>query len=193
MIEKTRKTKETDITLKLNPQGQQKIEIDTGHKFFDHMLEQLCFHSGFDCHLSAKGDLAVDDHHMVEDVALCLGSALRDYWQAQTRIARYGQVLLPMDDVLVMGALDICGRPFFNLAWQTTRESVGGLALEMVPHFFQSFSIAGSWTLHLRQMSGSNHHHLVEACFKTTGRLLRQALAPSDQAASTKGGLWASQ
>lgn len=193
MIERKRHTKETQIDLKLNPFGSQNMKISTGQRYFDHCLEQLAFHGGFDLDIQAQGDLDVDDHHMVEDVALCLGGALNEAWSNLKSMTRYGSMTLPMDDVFILGGLDLCGRPHFHYKWSINREFVGGLALEMVPHFFHSLAIAGGFTLHLQQMAGTNHHHLVEAMFKITGRMLAQALAPKSGETSTKGGLWTSQ
>ena len=187
MIRKERATKETSISLELNIDGSQQIDIETGHGFFDHMLHQLAYHAGWDLTLKAKGDLEVDDHHLIEDVALTLGSALQDAWRSRDKMQRYGQRLLPMDETLVMCALDLSGRPLSQTQLELTRESVGGLACEMVPHFFYSFAIAGAFTLHIRQVTGSNHHHIIEASFKALAHALREALTPVNREASTKG------
>jgi imidazoleglycerol phosphate dehydratase HisB len=192
VIGKTRQTRETRVELQLQMPGSGSLAIASGLPFLDHLLHQLAFHGQMDLGLDAQGDLAVDDHHLVEDIALTLGSALRDHWTALGAIQRYGQVLLPMDEVLVLGAIDVCGRPWFSLEWQPRREQVGGLALEMIPHFFQSFATALGCSLHLRLLAPGNHHHMVEACFKTCGRLLAQALQPASTIPSTKGGLWPS-
>lgn len=187
MIQKNRSTKETTIEMTLNVDGNQQIEIHTGHAFFDHMLHQLAFHAGWDFTLKAKGDLEVDDHHLVEDTGLLLGSCLQDVWRSRTGMMRYGMRLLPMDDTLIMCAIDLCGRPYFKSKLRLTRDAVGGLACEMVPHFFHSLAMAGQFNLHLRKVTGKNHHHIVEASFKALAYALREALNPRDGQTSTKG------
>lgn len=187
MIQRERKTKETEITLSLDVRGSQKIEIDTGHGFFDHMLHQLAFHSGWDFSIKAIGDLHVDDHHLVEDVALTIGSALQEAWRGLPSMRRYGQRILPMDETLVMCAVDLCGRPYSVTKLDLTRESVGNLACEMVPHFFHSLAIAGALTLHVHRVTGENNHHLIEAAFKGTAQALREALSRAEGENSTKG------
>ena len=187
MIEKVRTTKETQIQLKLLVDGNQKVEIQTGHPFFDHMLHQLAYHAGWDMDLQAKGDLEVDDHHLVEDVALTLGAALQEAWRGRPGMHRYGQRLLPMDESLVMAAVDLCGRPYAVVDLQLTREFVGNLATEMIPHFYHSLAVAGGFSLHLRKVTGVNHHHVVEASFKALAHALREALTITGKEASTKG------
>ena len=188
-LEKERVTKETAIRLSLAVDGGQDIRIASGQPFFDHLLHQLAFHAGWDLTVEAVGDLHVDDHHLVEDVALALGAALQEAWRAKKGMRRYGQRLLPMDDALILCAVDLSGRPFCNVALSLSREFVGNLATEMIPHFFHSLSVAGAFNLHIRQMSGSNHHHLLEACFKALGRALREALTHEGLDVSTKGAL----
>ena len=187
MIRKERNTKETQIRLALDVDGNQKVKIHTGHGFFDHMLHQLAFHAGWDLELEAEGDLDVDDHHMVEDVALILGSALQEAWRARPGMKRYGQRILPMDETLVLCAVDLSGRPFSKTRLRLRRETVGNLATEMVPHFFSSLATAGAFTLHIRRITGHNHHHLIEASFKALARALREALTVVSQETSTKG------
>ena len=187
MIERTRKTKETEISLSLNIDGSQQIDIQTGHAFFDHMLHQLAYHAGWDMTLKASGDLDVDDHHLVEDAALVIGSALQEAWRSRTRMQRYGQRILPMDETLVLCAVDLSGRPLAKTKLRLKRESVGNLACEMVPHFFYSLAMAGMFTLHIRRITGSNTHHLVEASFKALARALREALTLAAADTSTKG------
>ena len=186
-LETVRKTKETDIRLVLNVHGSQEVKIDTGHGFFDHMLHQLAFHGGWDLELKAVGDLVIDEHHLVEDVALTLGSALQEVWRGLPSMQRYGQRLLPMDETLIMCAIDLCGRPHAITKLKLTREAVGGLSCEMVPHFFQSLATAGAFTLHLRKVTGKNHHHIIEASFKALAYAFREALAPVQKQTSTKG------
>ena len=188
VIQRHRKTKETDIRLKLRLRGNQEVEVKTGHGFFDHMIHQLAFHAGWDLQLHADGDLWIDDHHLVEDTAITLGGAIQEGWRSLKDMNRYGQRLLPMDETLILCAVDLCGRPLCRTDFRFTRESVGNLATEMVPHFFNSLAMAGAFTVHFRQMDGENHHHLIEASFKALAHALREALAPSGRShASTKG------
>ena len=187
-VEKHRRTKETDIRLRLNVDGTQQVRVETGHGFFDHMLHQLAYHAGWNMELTAEGDLHIDDHHLVEDTALVLGAALQETWRARGDMHRYGQRLLPMDETLVMCAIDLCGRPYCRTELGLTRESVGNLSTEMVPHFDHSLAMSGALTLHLRRVCGENHHHIIEASFKALAYACREALSPSGRpGASTKG------
>jgi len=191
-IERQRKTKETEIDLKLTVAGERRIAIESGHPFFDHLLHQLAFHAGWDMALRARGDLQVDDHHLVEDVALVLGGALQEAWRSSPGMRRYGQRLLPMDETLVLCAVDLCGRPYAVTKLKLKRESVGNLATEMVPHFFHSLAMAGAFSLHLRKITGRNHHHIIEAAFKALAYALAEALsqrAGEPGTTSTKGSL----
>lgn len=183
-----RTTKETDIKLELSLDCDQQGPIKTPLPFFNHMLEQVAKHAGFDLKIEATGDLEVDDHHLVEDVALALGEALKKALGDKRGINRYG-FILPMDESLAQIAIDLSGRSFCQFKGLFTREFVGGMATEMVPHFFNSFSSALSASIHL-SVTGSNHHHMIEACFKSLGRALRQACKRSDDyLPSTKGTL----
>lgn len=187
MIHKVRKTKETDIKLSLNVHGSQQVNIQTGHGFFDHMLSQLAFHGGWDLDLQATGDLHIDDHHLVEDTGLILGEALQEAWRGIEGMTRYGQRLLPMDETLIMCAVDLCGRPYNVTELELTRDNVGGLSCEMVPHFFHSLATNGAFTLHIRKVTGVNHHHIIEASFKALAYALKEALTPAAKETSTKG------
>jgi len=187
MIVKTRKTKETDIQLSLDVDGAQDIEISTGHPFFDHMLHQLAWHGGWNMKLKATGDLEIDEHHLVEDVGLLLGETLQEVWRSRKKMQRYGQRLLPMDETLILCAVDLSGRPFSKTKLKLKREAVGNLSCEMVPHFFHSLAMAGAFTLHIRKVTGSNHHHIIEASFKALAQALREALTLSTRDTSTKG------
>ncbi|MFT4060549.1 MAG: bifunctional histidinol-phosphatase/imidazoleglycerol-phosphate dehydratase HisB [Legionella sp.] len=181
-----RKTQETDINLTVVLDADQNGCINTPLPFFNHMLEQIAKHGGFNLEIQATGDVEVDDHHLIEDIAIALGEALKKALGDKWGINRYG-FTLPMDESLASIAIDLSGRSFCEFNGQFTREFVGGMATEMVPHFFYSFAHALEATIHL-QVSGQNHHHMIEACFKVLGRALRQACAKTNDALpSTKG------
>lgn len=184
-----RRTKETTIAARVDLDGDGTAKIRTGIGFFDHMLEQLAKHGGFDLELTVDGDLRVDEHHTVEDAGLAIGAALRRALGDKFGIGRYG-FCLPMDETLSQAALDLGGRAFFKFEGRFPRESVGGLATEMVPHFFRSLSDALGATLHV-SVAGENAHHMVESCFKAVGRSLRLAAQKGvyDGLPSTKGTL----
>lgn len=181
-----RVTKETDVCVTLNLDQQDDIVVNTGIAFFDHMLEQLAKHAGCSIQLQAMGDLHIDEHHTVEDVALTLGQAFRKALGDKLGIARYG-FLLPMDDALSHIALDLSGRCYFVFEGQFNREIVGELPTELVPHFFRSFAESLGAALHIK-MTGENTHHMVESLFKGVGQTLRQAIAREGNILpSTKG------
>ncbi len=186
----TRTTKETTVSVSLRIDGAQEADNDTGLPFLDHMLDQLAFHAGWDLTVKASGDLHVDEHHTVEDVAITLGGVLQEAWRERSdRFARYGQRWLPMDDALVLAAVDLSGRPFCDVSLKLKRDAVGGIAAEMWDHFFESLATSAMITLHIKRERGRNSHHVVEASFKALARALREALAITDQATSTKGSL----
>lgn len=187
--EVVRKTKETRIAATVDLDGDGTAKVKTGIGFFDHMLEQLSKHGGFDLSLTANGDLHIDEHHTVEDAGLAIGAALRQALGDKIGIGRYG-FTLPMDETQASAALDLSGRAFFKFDGKFPRESVGGLSTEMVPHFFRSLSDALGATLHL-SVTGENSHHMVESCFKAVGRALREAAraGASRGLPSTKGAL----
>jgi imidazoleglycerol-phosphate dehydratase / histidinol-phosphatase len=168
-----RRTKETDIHVRVNLDRTAPIAIASGIAFFDHMLEQVARHAGFALELSCVGDLQVDEHHTVEDCALALGRALRDALGDKVGIARFGFVL-PMDESRAQVAIDLSGRAYSVFEGKFGREAVGGLPTELVPHFFRSLADSLGAAVHV-QVLGENTHHMVEACFKATGRALRQA------------------
>jgi imidazoleglycerol-phosphate dehydratase/histidinol-phosphatase len=172
VIERT--TRETSIRTVVDLDQTGPIDIGTGIGFFDHMLEQIAKHGGFSLQLSCEGDLEVDEHHTVEDSAICLGEALKKALADKRGIGRYG-FLLPMDESEAQVALDLSGRGNFAFEADFQRESVGGLPLELVSHFFETLSGSLGAALHI-QVKGSNAHHMVEACFKAVGRALRQAM-----------------
>jgi len=182
----TRNTKETLIDIELNLDAETPIAISTGHGFFDHMLEQLARHGGLALTLQSKGDLHIDEHHTVEDCALALGAALRQALGDKRGIARYG-FLLPMDETQVRVAIDLSGRPYAVFEGKFARSEVGGLATELVPHFFRSLGETLGAAIHI-SVTGENTHHMVEACFKGVGRALRQAFRrEGTELPSTKG------
>jgi len=183
-----RKTKETDIAVTVDLDASDPIEIDTGIGFFDHMLDQIARHGGFSLLLRCKGDLEVDEHHTVEDVALALGEALKTALGDKRGIGRFG-FLLPMDETQAQVALDIGGRPYAVFEGDFGRSEVGGLPTEMVPHFFRSLGETLGASIQIK-VAGENTHHMVEACFKGTGRALRSALErKGTDLPSTKGTL----
>ena len=183
-----RKTRETTIRARVNLDTTGQIEISTGIGFFDHMLEQIAKHGGFSLVLSCDGDLHVDEHHTVEDVAIVLGSALREALGDKRGIARYG-FLLPMDESLASVALDLSGRASFVFDARFPRDAVGEMSTEMVSHFFRSLAESLGAALHL-SVKGENTHHMVEACFKGVGRSLRQAFRQDGaELPTTKGTL----
>jgi imidazoleglycerol-phosphate dehydratase/histidinol-phosphatase len=181
-----RKTKETDIEVKVNLDASSPVKIVTGIGFFDHMLEQIAKHGGFALTLNCAGDLEIDEHHTVEDCALALGEALRNALGDKLGIARYGFVL-PMDEAQVRVAIDLSGRAYGVFEGKFNREAVGGLPTELVPHFFKSLAESLKAAVHVT-ITGENTHHMIEACFKGVGRALRQAFRrESDELPSTKG------
>lgn len=183
----TRKTKETQIDLILNVNGNQKIAIDTGIGFFNHMLEQLASHARWDLTINMQGDLNIDDHHTVEDVAICLGDALQQSWRSLNSMQRYGQRLLPMDETLILCALDLSGRSYYVGDLDFTRETIGSMSTEMFEHFFRTLANSAAITLHIKPMYFRNNHHLVEGCFKSVAYALKEALSPALGENTTKG------
>lgn len=184
----TRRTRETEIELRVDLGTSDPIQVNTGIGFYDHMLEQIARHGGFSLQLRCNGDLLVDEHHTVEDTAICLGTALRQALGNKHGIARYG-FLLPMDESEARVALDLSGRSAFEFRGNFPRPSVGGLPTELVPHFFRSLADNLGAALHI-DVRGENTHHMVEACFKSVGRALRQAIrTDGSDIPSTKGTL----
>ena len=183
-----RKTRETNIRVTVDLDRKGPAEIHTGIGYYDHMLEQISKHGGFALALTCSGDLEVDEHHTVEDTALALGQAMREALGDKRGIGRYG-FTLPMDEAQAQVAIDLAGRPYLVFDGSFPRERVGGLPTELVPHFFRSLSDALGAAIHL-SVQGENTHHMVESCFKATGRALRQALARDGaELPSTKGQL----
>lgn len=181
-------TNETKISLTVNLDSATNTQINTGIGFYDHMLEQISRHGGFGLVLQCDGDLDVDEHHTVEDTAICLGNALRAALDNKIGIGRYG-FLLPMDESEARVTLDLSGRASFRFSADFPRDTVGELSTEMVEHFFRSLAESLGAALHI-EAQGENTHHMVEACFKSVGRVLRQAIArDGTQLPSTKGTL----
>ncbi|MBE6051302.1 MAG: imidazoleglycerol-phosphate dehydratase HisB [Clostridium sp.] len=183
-----RKTNETFIKLKINLDGSGKTSINTGVGFFDHMLNLMAFHGGFDLDIDAKGDLNVCDHHLVEDIGIVLGKCFLEALGDKKGINRYGNFFIPMDESLAHVSLDISGRSFLVFQCDFTRENIGTFSTEMVKEFFRSFAFNSAITLHARVLYGENDHHKAEALFKALGRALREAKKiTSDELPSTKG------
>ena len=181
-----RNTKETRIRIALDLDSEGPIRIATGHGFFDHMLEQIARHGGFALDLRCEGDLHVDEHHTVEDCALAFGTALKQALGDKRGIQRYG-FLLPMDEARAQVAIDLSGRPYAVFEGRFNRPEVGGLATELVPHFFRSLAETLGAAVHV-SVAGENTHHMVEACFKGVGRALRMAIRrEGSELPSTKG------
>ena len=183
-----RKTKETTITARINLDSGGRIDVSTGIGFFDHMLEQVAKHGGFNLELRCSGDLEIDEHHTVEDTAIVLGTAMREALDDKTGIGRYG-FQLPMDESMASIAIDLSGRSSFVMRADFPRDNVGELSTEMVEHFFRSFADSLGAGLHV-SVTGENTHHMVEACFKGVGRSLREAIRRDGrELPSTKGTL----
>lgn len=176
VAELTRTTKETDIALSLNIDGTGVSSIDTGVPFFDHMLEAFGRHGLFDLTIKAKGDLEVDAHHTVEDVGIVLGQAFAQAMGEKRGIARFGSQMLPMDETLVLAALDISGRGQLHWDVEVPVCLLGSFDSSLAKEFFIAFATNAGVTLHVRMLTGENAHHIVEACFKAVGRAMRAAL-----------------
>ena len=187
----SRKTAETDISLTLNLDGEGKSDIATGCGFLDHMLTLFATHGRFDLTVKATGDLYVDAHHTVEDVGICLGAAFDEALGERRGINRYGDITLPMDEALVLSAVDLSGRVALGYALEIPSQKVGDFDTELVEEFFIAFARASRSTVHLRSFAGKNSHHVIEAAFKAAARALRQAVrvdeALGGAVPSTKG------
>lgn len=187
----SRITAETDITLTLDLDGRGASDIDTGVGFLDHMLTLLAKHARFDLSVNAKGDNYVDDHHTVEDVGIALGQAFAEAIGDKRGIRRYGDCILPMDEALIMTAIDISGRDYMAYGLEIPTEKVGTFDTELVEEFWLGFVRNARVTLHIRQLAGTNSHHIIEGTFKSAARSLRQAVSVDRDFAgeipSTKG------
>lgn len=190
IAEVTRVTKETDIYLKINLDGKGESQIDTGIGFFDHMLEGFAKHGLFDLELTVKGDLNVDCHHTIEDTGIVLGEAIKKAVGDKKGIKRYGNFLLPMDETLVMCAVDLSGRPYYASDFSFANERCGDMDNCMVDEFFYALSYSAMMNLHFVQMRGSNDHHIIEGAFKAFAKSLDTAVSLDeriDGVLSTKG------
>lgn len=187
-----RQTKETNIRVKVDLDGSGESSISTGVGFFDHMLDQLARHSLVNIDLKASGDLVIDPHHTIEDVGIALGQAIDQALGTKEGINRYGTATVPMDEALVMSSIDISGRGLLEYALDVPTEMVGELPTELVEEFFTALARHGKMTVHLRQISGSNAHHIIEGAFKSFARSLGEAVSKSERVKgvpSTKGTL----
>lgn len=187
-----RKTKETDIRVALGLDGTGKSEISTGIGFFDHMLEGFSRHGFFDLNCQVKGDLHVDGHHTVEDTGIVLGQAITKALGDKRGICRYGSFILPMDETLVLCAVDLCGRPYLNFDVVFPVERVGELDTQLVREFFYAVSYSAGMNLHIKLLDGINAHHMIEAMFKAFAKALDQAVSVDSRISdvlSTKGSL----
>lgn len=187
-----RETNETKIRLTLNLDGSGQAHIHTGIGFFDHMLKGFVRHGLFDMDLTVEGDLEVDTHHTVEDTGIVLGKAIREAVGDKKGIVRYGSRILPMDDALILCALDLCKRPYLCYDLKLDREKVGELETEMIREFFYAVSYGGEMNLHLKQLDGINNHHIIEGAFKAFAKALDDATRYDERITgvlSTKGTL----
>ena len=189
--ETVRKTGETDITLSLDIDGKGESEISSGVGFLDHMLTLFSRHGRFDLKLKCIGDTYVDDHHSTEDIAIALGSAFRKALGDKRGIKRYGDIILPMDEALVLASVDISGRSYIRFTSNFQTEKIGTFDVELSEDFFKSCAENAGITLHIRQLDGRNSHHIAEAMFKAVARALRKAVEiderAKDEIPSTKG------
>ena len=188
----SRKTNETDIQMELNLDGSGYAKVDTGIGFLDHMLASFAKHGFFDLNCKVTGDLFVDSHHTIEDTGIVLGQAIAKAVGDKQGIKRFGSFMLPMDEVLVLSAIDLSGRPYLNFDATFTCDKLGELDTEMVKEFFYAVSYSGAMNLHLKVLDGGNNHHMAEALFKAFGKALDMAVSEEPRMKevwSTKGSL----
>lgn len=189
----TRKTRETDIDVKVTLDGTGQARVATGVGFFDHMIDQIARHSLMDVEVRAQGDLHIDQHHTVEDVGIALGQAFRQALGDMRGITRYADALLPMDETLTRVAIDISGRPFLVFRTSFHHSKIGEFDTDLVREFFQAFAMNAGVTLHVETLYGVNDHHIAESCFKGLARAIGAAIAidprQNDRIPSTKGSL----
>jgi imidazoleglycerol-phosphate dehydratase len=187
-----RATKETDIQVKLDLDGEGKSAVSTGVPFLDHMLELFARHGLFNIEVTCKGDLHIDDHHSVEDTAICLGQAFAEALGDKKGIVRYGAAYTPMDETLARAVVDLSGRPYIIYKVRNTRDRIGTFSVEMAEHFWRSFAEHCKLNLHIEVLYGRNQHHIIEAVFKSAARALSQATRIDGRiqgVMSTKGSL----
>ena len=187
-----RKTSETDISVAIDLDGRGTSSIATGLPFLDHMLSLFAKHGLFDLRIVCRGDLEVDDHHSVEDIAICLGRAVREALGDKQGIARFGDAIVPMDEALCRSVIDLSGRFYLSYEVNTRRQKIGNFSVELAEHFWRSFAESAKCNLHIDCLRGRNTHHMLEGSFKATARALRQAVARDPRIAgvlSTKGTL----
>ena len=187
-----RRTKETDVRVVLNLDGSGRSQVRTGLPFLDHMLDLFARHGLFDLEVACKGDLEIDDHHSVEDIAITLGQALTQALGDKTGIARYGEAVVPMDEALCRSVIDLSGRFYLVYEVQTCRQKIGNFSVELAEHFWRSLAETARFNLHIDCLRGRNTHHILEGTFKATTRALRQAVSRDSRITgvlSTKGAL----
>ena len=187
-----RKTKETDVRVVLNLDGNGQSQVSTGLPFLDHMLDLFARHGLFDLKVACKGDLEIDDHHSVEDIAITLGQALTQALGDKAGIASYGEAVVPMDDALCRSVIDLSGRFYLVYEVQTRRQKIGNFSVELAEHFWRSLAETARFNLHIDCLRGRNTHHILEGTFKATTRALRQAVNRDPRITgvlSTKGAL----
>lgn len=188
-----RNTKETAVSIKLNLDGKGESSIDTGLGFLNHMLTLLASHGRFDLAVVCKGDLDVDGHHTAEDIGITLGSAVKQALGNKKGIKRYGSTVIPMDETLILTALDLSGRAYLNFDVNIPTAKVGDFDTELIKEFFYGFIRSSECTLHIKELYGENSHHIIEGTFKSFARALREAVSIdekfADEIPSTKGAL----
>lgn len=187
-----RKTKETDIRVELNLDGSGQSSVSIGVPFLEHMLDLFAKHGLFDLQINCKGDLEIDDHHSVEDIAITLGQALVQALGDKAGINRYGEALVPMDEALCRSVIDLSGRFYLVYEVQTRRQMIGNFSVELAEHFWRSFAETAKFNLHIDCLRGRNTHHILEGTFKATARALRKAVEMNSRVVgvpSTKGSL----
>jgi imidazoleglycerol-phosphate dehydratase len=185
-----RKTKETDVRVKLNLDGSGKSKISIGLPFLEHMLDLFAKHGLFDLQITCNGDLEIDDHHSVEDIAITLGQALAQALADKAGINRYGEAVVPMDEALCRSVIDLSGRFYLVYEVPTKRQKIGNFSIELAEHFWRSFAETAKFNLHIDCLRGRNTHHILEGTFKASARALRQAVERNSRASgvpSTKG------
>ena len=192
IAEVSRKTSETEIYIKINIDGSGESDVSTGIGFFDHMLKSFAKHGFFDLEVKVKGDLIVDCHHTIEDTGIVLGEAIKKALGEKRSIKRYGSMMLPMDETLVLCAIDLSGRPYLVFNADFTTDRVGYFDTEMVKEFFYAISYSCGMNLHIKQLDGTNNHHIIEAMFKAFAKALDEATMVDERikdVLSTKGSL----